>query len=478
VNRLLTENRTNLSTNAAIFGITYTYDKNGNRKTLRGTGTHQQPAATVDYTYAANSNRLATISRDGVVTSPAHLTEGELRLDFVSGYDSHGQRRWSGMRNGDTTQPEYYFAYNHKRERTVRSIRNNGASWSANAIQYVYDEESHLIGEYKSNGTPIVEYVWTGDVPVAAIYGTTSATKIYYIVTDAQNTPRRLIDSSNNAVVWAWDSTAFGVAPPSIETVKFNLRFPGQYYDEITKQHYNLNRYYNPEIGRYMEADPIGLEGGLNPYAYAGSNPVMNTDSTGLLVELRERSVNGTYKIGGHTYWYIQPDNRAELKQYSGFPAPSSFTLGAYNVGGMLQPSISAESDFTAIPRQSYKIDPPSQYQSGSVSADTQFITALINGYSNYQQNTRSQGLSYQATAGEIKSFPSMFGQMPSNGIAYNSNSWAYGLGNSVGVNMNKIDPWMYQPGISNPVPNSYFQQYNQSNGLNIQLDLNSALRW
>jgi RHS repeat-associated protein len=101
-------------------------------------------------------------------------------------------------------------------------------------------------------------------------------------VTDAQNTPRRLIDSSNNAVVWAWDSTAFGVAPPSVQTVKFNLRFPGQYYDEITKQHYNLNRYYNPEIGRYMEPDPIGLEGGLNPYAYAGSNPVNNVDPSGL----------------------------------------------------------------------------------------------------------------------------------------------------------------------------------------------------
>ena len=173
-------------------------------------------------------------------------------------------------------------SYNHKRERTVRSIDNNGATMAANAIQYVYDESSHLIGEYTASGVPIVEYVWKGDVPLAAIYGPTNATKIYYIITDAQNTPRRLIDSSNNAVVWAWDSTAFGVAPPSVETIKFNLRFPGQYYDEITKQHYNLNRYYNPEIGRYMEADPIGLEGGLNPYAYAGSNPVMNVDPSGL----------------------------------------------------------------------------------------------------------------------------------------------------------------------------------------------------
>lgn len=282
VNRLRTENRINLSGSTAIFGITYTYDKNGNRLSLAATGTHQQPAANVTYTYATNTNRLATITRNGLRTTPTHTTEGELRLDFSGGYDSFGQRRWSGKRNGDSTQPEYYFAYNHKRERTVRSIKDNGATWSANAIQYVYDESSHLIGEYKSDGTALVEYVWKGDVPIAAIYGQGSATKIYYIVTDAQNTPRRLIDSSNNAVVWAWDSSAFGVAPPSIETVKFNLRFPGQYYDEITKQHYNLNRYYNPEIGRYMEADPIGLEGGLNPYAYAGSNPVMNVDPSGL----------------------------------------------------------------------------------------------------------------------------------------------------------------------------------------------------
>ncbi|MEY2862751.1 MAG: hypothetical protein RLY58_458, partial [Pseudomonadota bacterium] len=284
VSRLLTENRLNVRTSTAVFGATYTYDRNGNRLSLAATGAHQQPAANVSYTHKANSNRLATLTREGVVTTPSHLTEGELQLDFAGVYDAAGQRRWSGRRNGDTTLPQYYMAYNHKRERTVRSIQNNGASWNSNAIQYVYDEASHLIGEYKSNGTPLVEYVWKGDVPIAAIYGTTSATKIYYIVTDAQNTPRRLIDSSNNAVVWAWDSTAFGVAPPSIETVKFNLRFPGQYYDAITKQHYNLNRYYNPEIGRYMEADPIGLEGGLNPYAYAGSNPVMNVDANGLKI--------------------------------------------------------------------------------------------------------------------------------------------------------------------------------------------------
>ena len=106
--------------------------------------------------------------------------------NFDATYDWAGQRRWSGGEGGVATGAEYYMAYNHKREWTVSTTRNNGSCWSANAIHYVYDEASQLIGEYKSNGTPIVEYVWKGDVPVAAIYGTVAAPKIYYyIVTDA-----------------------------------------------------------------------------------------------------------------------------------------------------------------------------------------------------------------------------------------------------------------------------------------------------
>ncbi len=134
-----------------------------------------------------------------------------------------------------------------------------------------------------TDGIPLVEYIWMGDKPVAAIYGSGVTTKTYWIVTDAQNTPRRLIDAADGTTtVWAWDSTAFGVGIPSVQTVKFNLRFPGQYYDELTKQHYNHNRFYNPVLGRYMEPDRIGLEGGLNPYIYAGSDPINNVDITGL----------------------------------------------------------------------------------------------------------------------------------------------------------------------------------------------------
>lgn len=124
-----------------------------------------------------------------------------------------------------------------------------------------------------------------------AIYSSGNTARIYYIVTDAQNTPRRLIDSGTQAVAWSWDSTAFGLGAPT-GTETFNLRFPGQYFDAATGQFYNHNRYYNPELGRYMEADPIGLDGGLNPYAYAGSNPVMFSDPSGLMSMLDDAGLS------------------------------------------------------------------------------------------------------------------------------------------------------------------------------------------
>lgn len=61
-----------------------------------------------------------------------------------------------------------------------------------------------------------------------------------------------------------------------------NLRFPGQHYDAETGLHYNYYRYYDPETGRYITSDPIGLLGGLNTYAYSYSNPIMYFDMLGL----------------------------------------------------------------------------------------------------------------------------------------------------------------------------------------------------
>lgn len=69
------------------------------------------------------------------------------------------------------------------------------------------------------------------------------------------------------------------VATAQIEN---NIRFPGQYADEETGLHYNYFRDYDPSTGRYVESDPIGMEGGFNTYSYVAGNPINASDSLGL----------------------------------------------------------------------------------------------------------------------------------------------------------------------------------------------------
>jgi RHS repeat-associated protein len=59
-----------------------------------------------------------------------------------------------------------------------------------------------------------------------------------------------------------------------VDHVDNPLRFQGQYYDEETGLHYNRHRYYNPQTGRYLTPDPIGLAGGVNGYLYGVNHGV------------------------------------------------------------------------------------------------------------------------------------------------------------------------------------------------------------
>jgi RHS repeat-associated protein len=60
------------------------------------------------------------------------------------------------------------------------------------------------------------------------------------------------------------------------------LRFPGQVFDAESGLHYNGFRHYDPGTGRYTQSDPIGVEGGVGTYGYAGNRPLVSSDPLGL----------------------------------------------------------------------------------------------------------------------------------------------------------------------------------------------------
>ncbi len=128
---------------------------------------------------------------------------------------------------------------------------------------------------------------------------------LFFIHTDHLGTPKAITDESQE-VVWDASHTPFGTALISVNELENNLRFPGQYFDEETGLHYNHYRYYRADVARYFRSDPFGFNGGINTYAYSGSNPVRYFDTFGLLVEYICRPVQNIPLIRPkHCFVYI-----------------------------------------------------------------------------------------------------------------------------------------------------------------------------
>ena len=108
----------------------------------------------------------------------------------------------------------------------------------------------------------------------------------HYLVTDHLGAPVLALNKAGETT-WKARYEAFGKARiENASTAQINLRLPGQYFDAETGLHQNWNRDYAPGIGRYIQADPIGLAGGLNVYQYAYGNPMVYIDTEGRLVQV------------------------------------------------------------------------------------------------------------------------------------------------------------------------------------------------
>ncbi|MEM7304498.1 MAG: RHS repeat-associated core domain-containing protein [Pseudomonadota bacterium] len=246
----------------------YSYDANGN---LKSRGINNPKV----YGHGDN-NRLTFTQKNGVTLA-------------IYKYDGHGQRKLRYKFDNDACLAIVD-------EESCTDPNAIDESFIARTFIYHYDQQGQLLGETIFNQDNQLkrtrEYVWLNQRPVAFIdtrykvaTGEIKSEKIYYIHSDQLGTPRKLTNQ-NQILVWRWDSDAFGQGQvqndPDGDTKKINLplRFPGQIQMEAGLR-YNYYRDYSPAIGRYIQSDPIGLNGGLNTYSYTMQNPVNYYDHDG-----------------------------------------------------------------------------------------------------------------------------------------------------------------------------------------------------
>ena len=212
----------------AFDGNSITYDASGNP-----TSYYNGTRWTMTW---ANGRSLATAS------------DGTTSLSFT--YDASGLRTSKTV--GSTTY-RYYYAGGKLMRMT----------WGGNTIDFFYDE-SGLPYAMKHNGT------------------------VYYYVTNLQGDVMRVVNASGT-VVASYDYDPYGKVLSATGTLaNVNpLRYRAYVYDQETGFYYLQSRYYDPAIGRFLNADSYASTGqgiiGSNMLAYCSNNPINSCDTTGKL---------------------------------------------------------------------------------------------------------------------------------------------------------------------------------------------------
>ncbi len=316
---------------------TYHLDAIGNRTSLIS------PQGTDDYTYDPASNRLLRITgphpRTYQYDAAGHVTS-DGATQFV--YDGRGRLILVTNAQG-TTQ----YRINGLGQRVAKVSGQTGR-------YFVYNETGQLIGEYTLQGQPVQETVYLGEMPVAVLQDGMS----FVVYADHLGTPRAIADTGGE-VVWRWDGDPFGAALPNEDpdgdgrTFTYHLRFPGQYFDRETGLAYNYFRDYDPQTGRYVQADPLGLAGGLNPYRYVEGNPLTAYDPYGLAG--LDGGAMSTESIGdrqGYPPGVVINPATGEPIYLAVVPLPkgTSPTQVMLDVAGLINPLMMIESAIARIP--------------------------------------------------------------------------------------------------------------------------------
>ena len=252
----------------------FKYDAVSNRIEETGDTSHSYNAN--NQLTATNTDAVTfTYDDDGNMVSRAWKDGSQESIN----YSYNLENRLISVKQGSSSINYAYDPFGRRIKRTVNGV----TTW------FVWDAQSRMVAEINQTEettalTQFYSYLPGAVVPTQV----TDSQGSYQVVSDHLGTPKLLVDIDTEQVVWRAVSEAFGETTVNSDVdgdgvdVRFNIRFPGQYYDEVTGLHYNYYRDYDPSIGRYVQSDPIGLRGGLNTYGYVGGNPINYVDPFGL----------------------------------------------------------------------------------------------------------------------------------------------------------------------------------------------------
>ena len=170
-------------------------------------------------------------------------------------------------------------------------------------VHYLFDVSGKPLAEHDgTTGAVLREYIWICDLMV----GWSDGTGLSFVHGGHLGQPLAMTDAAG-AVVWRAEFGPFGELLPSVTTQENELRFPGQWADGESKLLQNWHRDYDASLGRYIQADPIGLAAGQSLYGYVGGDPVNFVDPMGLERDYADRfSRIQQQHRDAVNYWQIQ----------------------------------------------------------------------------------------------------------------------------------------------------------------------------
>ncbi len=226
-----------------------------------------QPSSPGTITYGTANNVNEYPSVNGVPFS--YNANGCLTNDGTRTYGYDVERRLLSVTGPSSAVSYKYDPLGRLVQKTV----------GATTVRYLYSGMQR-IEEYSGSGTLLRRYVYGDGLDECLFVLNASTGSITYLHGDEAGSTILTTDPTGTPIQINTYSPWGELASGSLSDI--SIGFTGQFYDPDTGLYYFKARHYSPGLGRFLQPDPIGYDGGLNLYEYAASDPINSTDPLGL----------------------------------------------------------------------------------------------------------------------------------------------------------------------------------------------------